>query len=189
MAAARLSQGIALAHAVRRIRNTPGNNMLRWVAISTKSHQEKYAASCIEQLNIETFLPRIEEKPSRCGAKCSIVPMFPGYLFARIDPLTHYRAVKYAKGVRRIVEFGSSPAFVDDQLIESIRSNLDEGVLRLRSVPLQPGEVVRIIRGPLQGIEAVFQGHLSGTQRVVLLLKAITYQSRLVIPQEMVGNQ
>jgi transcriptional antiterminator RfaH len=163
--------------------------MLRWVAVSTKPHQEKQAESYIGQLGIECFLPQLEErKIVRRVRKTCISPLFPGYLFARIDPLEQYRMVKYAKGVRTIVEFGSSPAFVDDQLIDSIRSRMVGGLIRLPQELPRSGEVVRILSGPLEGMEAVFHGNVSGSQRVMLLLRAIAYQARLVVPREMVSN-
>jgi transcriptional antiterminator RfaH len=96
--------------------------------------------------------------------------------------------IKYAKGVRTIVEFGSSPAFVDDQLIDSIRSRMVGGLVRAPSGPIRSGQVVRIVQGPLEGMEAIFERNVSGPQRVVLLLRAITYQARLVVPRELVSN-
>lgn len=163
--------------------------MLRWVAVSTKPHQEKRAESCISHLGVECFLPLLEErKIIRRVRRTCIGPLFPGYLFARIDPLEQYRMIKYAKGVRTIVEFGSSPAFVDDQLIDSIKSRMVGGLVRLPSEPTRSGQVVRIVQGPLEGMEAVFERNVSGPQRVVLLLRAIAYQVRLVVPRELVSN-
>ena len=164
--------------------------MLRWVAVRTKPHQERFAESYIGQLGVECFLPRLQErKIIRRVHKTCVDPLFPGYLFARIDPLEHYRMVKYAKGVRTVVEFGSSPAFVDDQIIDSIRSRMVNGRISLPNEPTQFGQVVRIVRGPLEGVEAIFERNVSGSQRVVLLLRAIAYQARLVVPRELVSNQ
>ena len=163
--------------------------MLRWVAVSTKPHQEKQAELSIGQLGVECFLPQLEEKKIiRRIRKTCIGPLFPGYLFARIDPLEQYRMIKYTKGVRTVVEFGSSPGFVDDQIIDSIRSQMVNGCIRLPNEPTQSGQVVRIVRGPLEGMEAIFERHMSGPQRVILLFRAISYQARLVIPREMVSN-
>lgn len=164
--------------------------MLHWVAVNTKPHHERQAEAYISQLGVECFLPQLEErKIVRRVQKSCVGPLFPGYLFARIDPLEHYRMVKYAKGVRTIVAFGSSPAFVDDLLIDSIRSRMINDRICLLDEPDRSGQLVRIVRGPLEGMEAVFERAVSGPQRVVLLLRAIAYQVRLVVPREMVSNQ
>ena len=46
---------------------------------------------------------------------------------------------------------------------------------------LTHGEVVRISHGPLAGVEGVFDSCLSGKERVVVLLRALSYQSRVVL--------
>jgi len=43
-----------------------------------------------------------------------------------------------------------------------------------------PGEVVRIKDGPLGGIEAVLEGELPGHERTILVLKALSYQAKIV---------
>jgi len=164
--------------------------MLRWVAVSTKPHQEQQAGSYISQLGVECFLPQLEErKIVRRVHKTCIGPLFPGYLFARIEPPAHYRIVKYAKGVRTIVEFGSSPAFVDDQLIESIRSRTVGGLIRMPDQSLWPGQIVRIHAGPFRGLDAIFEREMNGKQRVVVLMRALAYQPRVIVPRQMVGNE
>ena len=163
---------------------------MHWFAICTKPHQEKQAELNIRQLGLESFLPLAKEtRIIRRVRKTVISPFFPGYLFVRFDPMEHYRAVKYAKGVRNIVEFGLSPAIVDDSLIESIRSRVHNGLLSLPNDSLRMGQVVRIERGPLEGLKAVFERQLNGSQRVMLLLQAITYQARLVVPLKLLSNE
>ena len=53
---------------------------------------------------------------------------------------------------------------------------------------LMPGEIIRIQTGPLQGLEAVFVREMSDHERVVLLLRTLTYQARVVLPVEQVVN-
>ena len=53
---------------------------------------------------------------------------------------------------------------------------------------LAPGQVVKIQDGPLSGFEAVFEREMPDRQRVVLLLRALAYQARVVVPFEQVVN-
>jgi transcriptional antiterminator RfaH len=108
-----------------------------WYAVSTKPHQEKLAESHIKQCGIECFLPLLKErKIIRRTRKTVIEPLFPGYLFARFDLAKHYRAVSYATGVRKIVEFGSGPVELDATMIDAIKERLNNGYVT--RMPVRP---------------------------------------------------
>jgi transcriptional antiterminator RfaH len=154
-----------------------------WYAVHTKSHQESYAALNLATHGIETFCPKIRQKKViRRTEQVVAGPLFPGYLFARFDTDTQYRAVAYARGVKSIVAFGAVPAVVDEEIIESIRSRMLEGYLTVPSPSFKRGETVRIQAGPLHGLEAIFEQAMSDRQRAVLLLRTLAYQARLVVP-------
>jgi transcriptional antiterminator RfaH len=155
---------------------------MHWYAISTKPRQEKQAEFHIKRQGIECFLPMLKEsRIIRRASNTVIGPLFPGYLFARFDVAEHYRAVTYARGVRKIVEFGSSAAIVDDKIIESIRLRLENGLVVLHNEQFRMGQVVRIQDGPLRGLEAMFEKEMTGSQRAILLLKALSYQARVEV--------
>ena len=102
-----------------------------WYAVSTKPHQEKQAALHIKQWGIECLLPLLKvSKVIRRTRKTVIQPLFPGYLFARFDLDRHYRAVSYATGVRKVVEFGSGPVELDTAMIDAIKERLVDGYVR-----------------------------------------------------------
>ena len=163
---------------------------MHWVAVNTKPHREKQAEMFIRQCGVECFLPLIKEsKIIRRVRKTVVSPLFPGYLFARLDPMRHCRVVKYARGVRNVVEFGSSVAIIDDYILDSIRSRLVNDILTVPKDSFRIGQVLRIGYGPLEGLEAVFERKLSGPQRVVLLLQAIKFQARLIVPLKLVSNE
>jgi transcription antitermination factor NusG len=107
--------------------------------------------------------------------------LFPGYVFARFEIETQYRAVIHARGVRKVVSFGENPAIVDDAMIDSIKKRLSEGCLVLPCSEFRSGQVVRIHEGPLRGLEGVFQKQISGSQRAILLLRALSYQAKVVV--------
>ena len=101
---------------------------------------------------------------------------------------SQYRAVTFARGVKKLVSFGSGPATVDDVVVDSIKSRLNDGCLLVPAPLFEHGQVVKIHSGPLQGLEAIFERQMSDQQRAVLLLKALAYQMRLVVPLRHVGN-
>ena len=163
--------------------------MMYWYAVRAKANHERQAELSLQQVDLETFYPQMRQRRViRRREQMIIGPLFPGYLFARLNIAVHYRAAKYATGVLNLVEFGLIPAIVDDEIIEGMRARLREGCVTLPAPALTPGEVVRIHAGPLQGLEAVFEREMSDHQRVVLLLRTLTYQARVVLPVEQVVN-
>ena len=155
--------------------------MHKWYAVMAKPRQEQTSTSFLEQAGIETYYPEVNGcftvKGRRCVRRSGL---FPGYLFARFDYDTQYRTVSYCRGVRKIVTFGQVPAEVESGLLDDIRGRLSQQ--DMIPIPrLTHGEVVRISHGPLTGVEGVFDSCLSGRERVVVLLRALSYQSRVVL--------
>lgn len=159
-----------------------------WYAVSTKPHQEKQAESHVCQLGIECFLPLLKtSKIIRRARKTVIEPLFPGYLFARFDISKHYRAVNYATGVRKIVEFGSGPVELDTVIIDAIKERLDDGYVTPQSGRFKMGQIVQINGGPLAGLEAVFTREMTDRNRVLLLLNTLGLQAKLSIDIDQVS--
>lgn len=156
--------------------------MQKWYAVMAKPRKEQTSVFFLEQMGIETYYPEINESFSVKGSRCvRRTGLFPGYFFAKFDHDKQYRTVSYCRGVRKIVTFGQVPAEVESSLLDDIR----RGLSRQDVIPIIPrpthGEVVRISRGPLAGVEGMFDSCLSGKERVVVLLRALSYQSRAVI--------
>lgn len=155
--------------------------MQKWYAVMAKPRQEQTSTSFLAQAGIETYYPEVNECVSLKGRRCARRSgLFPGYFFARFDYDKQYRTISYCRGVRKIVAFGQAPAEVEAGLLDDIRKRLS----RQEMIPLPRlthGEVVRISHGPLAGVEGVFDSFLSGKERVVVLLRALFYQSRAVL--------
>ncbi len=159
-----------------------------WYAVSAKTHQENKAELHITQCGVECFLPLLKvHKIIRRTRKTVIEPLFPGYLFARFDLHKHYRAVSYATGVRNIVEFGSGPVEVDETMIDAIKERLNDGYVTMMSEDPMRGQVVRIMGGPLAGLEAVFVRKMRERKRALLLLNTLGFHARLTLSIDQVS--
>ena len=162
---------------------------MHWYTVNTKPHQEHLAEINVRRLGVESSYPKMSQsKIIRRRRQTVVGPLFPGYFFARFELGDHYRAVSYATGVRSIVTFGSTPAVVSDEIIRGLQARLQEGCLIVPKPSFKSGDVIRIRQGPLEGLEAVFEREVSDRQRVVLLLRALAYQARVVVPIEQVAN-
>ena len=163
--------------------------MKSWYAVNTKMHGEAFASASLDRLGVEVFLPMLKEQKAVRGKRHPMtMPLFPGYLFAKFEVQSQLRAVTYARGVKSIVTFGSGPSRVDESIIHAIRSQATNGVIELSADRFLPGQVVRIQDGPLCGLKAVFEKKLDGTSRAVLLLKAMSFQARVILEFQHVAN-
>jgi transcriptional antiterminator RfaH len=156
-----------------------------WYVANTKPRQETIAQWNLDRVGVEAFCPQLKQnKVIRRKKQVVVGPLFPGYLFVRFDVDTHYRAVNYAQGVRGVVAFDSVPAKVEEEMINSIKSRLEDGCVTIKPPSFSPGETLRIQDGPFDGLEAIFEREMTTQQRVVVLLKALSYQARVVVDLE-----
>jgi len=160
------------------------NHIARWYAIYTRPRQENRAECNLNAWRVETFFPRLKERRHNRYTNqitYQIKPLFPRYFFAHFDARSLLHGVSLTRGVRSVVSFGSGPAEVNEEIITMIRSHIgDEGYVRLDE-NLTEGDEVVISEGPLAGVTGIFQKRMKSSERVMLLLAAVSYQGRVVI--------
>ncbi len=156
---------------------------MNWFAVYTKAKAEDLVSYKLGEVGIETYVPKLRiTKYIKKRYREITEPLFPCYLFARFEPLTHLWMIKYTRGVRRVVgDKEGKPWPVGDEIIDFIRSNEKDGYIRLGLDDATDGDIVEIIEGPLKGLRGIFKQRLSGKERVVILLNAIEYQAKVVI--------
>jgi transcriptional antiterminator RfaH len=159
---------------------------VNWYLIHAKAKQERIAEINLQRLGVETFCPLIKQSKGnrRKNESEGKEPLFPGYLFVRVDMSTEFRKVTYSQGVIGVVKFGSAPALVGDEIIHTLMARNDNGLVVLLPSSLRSGQSVTIAKGPFRGFDAIFEEELNGMQRVALLLKTVGYQGRIVIDRE-----
>src|SRR3954466_10002823 len=90
----------------------PGPIPARWYAVYCQPHRERSAAQNLLKQGFDTFLP-LRRKIHRHAGKIEAVsaPLFPGYLFVRLDIALHrWRCVNGTYGVIRLVMQGERPS-------------------------------------------------------------------------------
>jgi transcription antitermination factor NusG len=126
-----------------------------WYAVSTRSRQEKVAASMLENLEVGHFLPLIDEERQWSDRKQKVsLPLFPGYMFVRITRSNELllRVLK-VPGIVNFIGNQSGPLAIPESEIESIRTALCHGFGCSPHPFLKTGDRVRVVRGALAGIE------------------------------------
>ena len=162
---------------------------LRWYALRTKVNRERDVEKRLTYLRLEVFLPWMQAR-RRIGSKFHWVkvPLFPSYVFCRLDMVVSGKAARYSPGVRDFLTFGSRVAEVGDDIIEGLRERCPNGVAQIDPVKAKPGDIVRINEGPFSGLEAVFEQKLKGSERVAVLLEILGRQTRIVLPSETIAK-
>jgi transcriptional antiterminator RfaH len=158
---------------------------LRWYAIQTKANKEKEVEKRLSDLRIEVFLPWMRTR-RRIGSRFHwvLAPLFPGYLFCRLDLIESGKAARYAPGVRDFLKFGNHIADVGGEIVTSLRERCPDGIAQIELVSAKPGDAIKINEGPFSGLEAVFEKKMKGSERVAVLLEILGRQTRIVLPSE-----
>ncbi len=148
--------------------------MVNWYLVYTKPKNEDIVSQKFVEAGFQVLNPKLKErKVYRRKLQDIISPLFPCYIFVRFDGSNDYRLVKYTRGVKSIVGTVSEPSIVPDEIIESISARIKDSVVTLKPEELVKGEEVIISSGPLEGLSAIFERELKGTERVSILLMAI----------------
>lgn len=157
-----------------------------WYAIRTKPNREDLAAMNLKRLGLEVLLPKILQDSLIWGVvRSSIRPLFPRYLFANFNPVTHLHSITYARGVREVIGIKQGLLPIDEEIINSIRSRLThDDLVKLENRSFRHGERVIVEGGLLRGWQGVFCRETREQDRVVILLEAIDYQARAVIKKQ-----
>jgi len=143
-----------------------------WYALRVKPHKENPVSQWLAEEKVERYLPMVRVEPTNPRA-AKIKPYFPGYMFVFVDmDQTGSNKFKWLPGAIGLVEFGGIPAVVPPNLISDLQQLMakikDEG--GLAKFEFKHGDSVRIVEGPFEGYEAMFDIHLSGQDRAQVLL-------------------
>lgn len=162
---------------------------LRWYLIRTKPRKETVVEKRIGNLGLEVFLPWMRSR-RRIGSRYQwvLAPLFPGYLFCRLDLMLSGKAARYAPGVKDFVKFGRRIAEVGEEVIKAVRDRCPGGVAEIKPRPYRVGEPVLIKEGPFAGLEAIFEREMMGSERIAVLLELLGRQTRLVLSSEMISR-
>ncbi len=94
------------------------------------------------------------------------VPLFPGYLFCRMDPYNRL-PVLMTPGVIQIVGAGKTLIPVQEEEIVAIQRVVRNGLVTMPWPYLQVGQVARIEEGPLRGMTGIIVRIKSGMKLVL----------------------
>src|SRR5207302_8026657 len=146
-----------------------------WFALQVRTRTEHRVATILRAKGYEEFLPTRNVRRRRAFVPA---PLFPGYVFCRLNP-TVYGLIVTTPGVIRIVEFGGKPAVIDPEEIRSVQLIVNSGATVCVSKGLHPGDKICITEGALPGAVGILAS-IRPKQRLVV---SITMIMRTVIAE------
>jgi transcription antitermination factor NusG len=126
-----------------------------WYAIYTRHQHEKVISQILTAKGLEVFLPLYNSTRRWKDRTVHLsLPLFPCYLFLRgmedrrLDVVT-------TPGIVSVLSVNGEPAVIPESEIEAVRKAIEWGN-RVEPHPfLRCGDRVRVISGPLQGLEGI----------------------------------
>ena len=158
--------------------------MKHWHLLMTKPREDERAESHLLNQDYELFRPMIRQFKIKGGKQEPVIePLFPRYLFIRLDDLmSNWSRIRSTRGVAKMVRFTDMPAKVPDSLIEALRSQCvqDNIIDTTEEKPFvfEKGDVIEITEGSFRGITAFIKEQIA-EDRVLLLLNLLGKEQEL----------
>ena len=153
----------------------------RWYVVYVKPRKEDSALFHTRRKGVEVFFPKLL-LPLTPPKRQRLIPLFPSYLFARIDIPRQYDYIRWSPGVRYVVNFNGIPAPLDDRIVSFLKQRADEeGIFAARST-LAEGQEVLIKDGPFTGLVGILQDPPDARGRVKVLLELLGRHVKVDVP-------
>ncbi len=143
-----------------------------WFALQVRTKHELNVANLLRDKGYAPFAPLCQRR-RQWSDRIKLVegPLFPGYLFCRLNLQDRLPVLKTA-GVRQIVGYGRVPVEVNEAEINALQVMVVSGLPSQPWPFLQVGELMRIERGVLRGLEG-FLLEVRGAHRLVLSVRLL----------------
>lgn len=146
-----------MANTMATEKNTGTTNRRQWLVAYVQSCLEKKTAARLAAMGVECYLPVQNEirqwSDRRKKVERLVIPMM---IFVHVAPQERPLPLTLQAVSRYMVLRGeSSPAVIPDEQMERFRFMLDYSLeaVEICSTPLAVGDAVKVIKGPLAGLE------------------------------------
>jgi len=155
--------------------SNPGSE---WFAVRVKPKHEKNVSKLLEYKDMESFLPLYRGRRQWSDRSCELhLPLFPGYVFAKLNASRRTTPILATPGVFDIVRFGRDLAVVNAEEIAALQNLMRSGLPSEPWPYLEEGQEVEIEDGPLVGC----RGQIVEIKKQPRLVLAVTMLCRAVL--------
>lgn len=160
-----------------------------WYLAYTKPKSEEIGRDNLLKQGFEAWLPKIKAVKSRRrkaeDALFTQEAMFPRYLFFRpAHPQQSISVVRSTLGITSLVRFGHEFAQLPHDKLKQIAQWIEQQQERSAAelMGLQPGTAVKVVAGPLAGLDALVR--MTAQDRVIVLLQLLGKDHEVAIPYQ-----
>jgi transcriptional antiterminator RfaH len=165
--------------------------MRNWYCIYVKrGHEDAVSTKLTDLQQIEVLNPKIRRKKFlRSKWRDVQEPLFPSYIFCKLEPERHFHLVRYTRGVRRLVgNRAGVPYEVPMDIIDFLEDHMQDGFIVFDQPKLQAGDKVRVQDGPFLGLDGEVLFEMKPNERVMVLLTNLELHARVELPRQLVAK-
>jgi transcription antitermination factor NusG len=135
--------------------NLQGSELL-WYAIRVRSRFERVVSAALAGKGYEEYLPLYRRhRNDSPNSQVYDLPLFPGYVFCRVDITDRLLSLFTTPGVVSMVGAGKTPIPIPVEQIEFIKTVLKSGLAAEPWPHIALGTRIVIEKGPLAGIQGI----------------------------------
>ncbi len=143
-----------------------------WYAIRVRSNHEWKTTEFLKATDHEAYLPLYWDRRKYSDRMKEVqVPLFPGYVFCRAEPI-EFLPIQKAVGVVGIVGFGKTPIPVPEEELDAVRRAVQMGQNPRPWPYLNVGQRVCVQFGALKGLEGILTG-VKSQERIVISIELL----------------
>lgn len=167
----------------------PSSATARWVAVAAHPHKERVALDNLARQGFPTYCPMLRVRVRHARKSQDLLrPLFPGYLFASVEPDQHrWRPILSTLGVRSLVRSGDRPSYLPDAFVRSLQAREVDGAIARPAVPFQVGQPVRLTSGSFAGLIATII-EMHERDRLVVLLGLLNRPVKVSVEASMLTD-
>ena len=144
---------------------------LPWYALKVRAKAESSVDISLRAKKYITFLPTYQECRQYSDRRKTVsVPLFPGYLFCRLNPEKRLPILQ-TPGVDFVLGNGK-PESIPEEQIEAIEKTVSSGFSAKPWPYLKAGQKVIVETGPLLGVEGILVAE-KGIDRLILAVEML----------------
>lgn len=165
-----------------------------WVVVRSKPQMERIAEEEISKRGMVAYCPVYRYEFRHHRSKKWIIREFPlmrGYLFLRADNIDWYKLTRCKAVLTILRSVGGEPIGLAAPVIEEIRARQAAGdfdMLRVHGAVVKAGLQVKVLEGPLAGLESVVETVRNG-KAASILVSIFGRQVETSVPLENLGRK
>ena len=159
-----------------------------WLVVNARPNQERIALEHLKRQDFDTYCPMVA-KLVRHARKAEIKPrpLFPGYLFVRLDPgHGRWRAILSTIGVRQLVRFGDQLGRLDEHFVDGLRQCERDGFIVAPVQRYSVGQDVEIKMPAFEGVIGKILA-IDEASRITVLIDMMRRSVKLKVTSENVA--